>query len=171
MPPRRSSRCSCSVCGRTASSSTTSPRSASRTAPTSTASRYVDALPDYEELPESLLRIVGLETGREQEAGEHEPGSIDLLLTNDANPEQELVIHRLEETGAVLVLLVQGPPGTGKTHTIANLVGHLLAQKKSVLVTSHTSKALRVVRDKVAKPLQSLCVSVFYGDEESSKQL
>jgi very-short-patch-repair endonuclease/Cdc6-like AAA superfamily ATPase len=130
--------------------------------------RYVDALPDYEELPESLLRIVGLETGREEEAGEHEPGSIDLLLTNDANPEQELVIHRLEETGAVLV---QGPPGTGKTHTIANLIGHLLAQKKSVLVTSHTSKALRVVRDKVAKPLQSLCVSVFYGDEESSKQL
>ncbi|MHC4218441.1 MAG: AAA domain-containing protein, partial [Planctomycetota bacterium] len=118
--------------------------------------RYVDALPDYEELPESLLRIVGLETGREQEAGEHEPGSIDLLLTNEANPEQEMVIHRLEETGAVLV---QGPPGTGKTHTIANLIGHLLAQKKSILVTSHTSKALRVVRDKVAKPLQSLCVS------------
>jgi hypothetical protein len=47
----------------------------------------------------------------------------------------------------------------------------LLAQKKSILVTSHTSKALRVVRDKVAKPLQSLCVSVFYSDEESSKQL
>jgi len=40
---------------------------------------------------------------------------------------------------------VQGPPGTGKTHTIGNLVGHLLAQGKSVLVTSHTTKALRMV--------------------------
>jgi len=130
--------------------------------------RYLTVLPTLEELPEALLRIVGIETGREQNAGEHEPGDIDLLLTNDANPEQELVIHRLEETGAVLV---QGPPGTGKTHTIANLIGHLLAQKKSILVTSHASKALRIVREKVAKPLQSLCVSVFHSDEDSSKQL
>ncbi|MEE8139114.1 MAG: AAA domain-containing protein, partial [Thermoanaerobaculia bacterium] len=81
---------------------------------------------------------------------------------------QERVIRRLEETGAVLV---QGPPGTGKSHTIANLIGHLLAQKKSILVTSHASKALRIVREHVAKPLQSLCVSVIYSDEESSKQL
>ncbi len=130
--------------------------------------RYLDVLPTLTELPEALLRIVGIETGREAQAGEHEPGSIDLLLTKDANPEQELVIHRLEETGAVLV---QGPPGTGKSHTIANLIGHLLAQKKSILVTSHASKALRIVREKVAEPLQSLCVSLFYSDEESSKQL
>ncbi len=130
--------------------------------------RYLEVLPTLEELPEALLRVVGIETGREQNAGEHEPGDIDLLLTNDANPEQELVIHRLEETGAVLV---QGPPGTGKTHTIANLIGHLLAQKKSILVTSHASKALRIVREKVAEPLQSLCVSVFHGDEDASKQL
>jgi len=130
--------------------------------------RYLEVLPTLDELPEGLLRVVGIETGREQNAGEHEPGDIDLLLTNDANPEQELVIHRLEETGAVLV---QGPPGTGKTHTIANLIGHLLAQKKSILVTSHASKALRIVREKVAEPLQSLCVSVFHGDEDASKQL
>ena len=130
--------------------------------------RYLQVLPTLDELPEALLRIVGIETGREANAGEHEPGAIDLLLTNDANPEQELVIHRLEETGAVLV---QGPPGTGKTHTIANLIGHLLAQKKSILVTSHASKALRIVREKVAGPLQSLCVSVLHSDEDSSKQL
>ena len=130
--------------------------------------RYLEVLPTLDELPEGLLRVVGIETGREQNAGEHEPGDIDLLLTNDANPEQELVIHRLEETGAVLV---QGPPGTGKTHTIANLIGHLLAQKKSILVTSHASKALRIVREKVAEPLQSLCVSVFHSDEDASKQL
>ncbi|MHC4415077.1 MAG: AAA domain-containing protein [Planctomycetota bacterium] len=129
--------------------------------------RFLEALPSLGEHPESLLRVVGIDTDRNPDGPEESAGP-DLLLTKDANPEQELVIHRLEETGAVLV---QGPPGTGKSHTIANLIGHLLAQKKSILVTSHTSKALRVVRDHVAKPLQSLCVSVFYSDEESSKQL
>lgn len=56
--------------------------------------------------------------------------------------------------------MVQGPPGTGKTHTIANLLGHFLAQGKSVLVTSHTQKALSVLKEKVAPGLQNLCVSM-----------
>ena len=103
--------------------------------------RYLEALPSFRELPESLLRIVGVESDRDAgkantEAGE--PATIDLLLTKPANPEQEQVIQRVEETGAVLV---QGPPGTGKSHTIANLIGHFLAQDKSILVTSHASKA------------------------------
>ncbi len=130
-------------------------------------SRYVDAIPKLEEIPESLHRVVGIDTGRSDERPDDGP-PIDLLLTNHANTEQEQVLKRLEETGAVIV---QGPPGTGKSHTIANLIGHLLAQDKSILVTSHASKALRVVRDKLPKPLQSLCVSVLESDEDSSRQL
>jgi very-short-patch-repair endonuclease/superfamily I DNA/RNA helicase len=129
--------------------------------------RYLDALPGLDEIPESLHRIVGIDTGRSAERTE-EAAPIDILLTKHANAEQEQVIRRLEETGAVIV---QGPPGTGKSHTIANLIGHLLAENKSILVTSHASKALRVVREKLAKPLQSLCVSVLESDEESSRQL
>src|SRR5206468_11878224 len=68
-------------------------------------------------------------------------------------------------------VLVQGPPGTGKTHTIANLLGHLLAEGCSVLVTAHTQKALRVLRDQVVEPLRPLCVSVLDGDLESRRQL
>ena len=128
--------------------------------------RYLDTIPDLTELPESLYRVVGIDTGRSAERAEH--AETDVLLTKYANREQEQVIHRLEETGAVIV---QGPPGTGKSHTIANLIGHLLAQNKSILVTSHASKALRVVRQQLAKPLQSLCVSVLDSDEESSRQL
>ncbi|HZR09952.1 MAG TPA: AAA domain-containing protein, partial [Myxococcales bacterium] len=75
---------------------------------------------------------------------------------------------RLERQGCVLV---QGPPGTGKTHTIANLIGHLLAQGKSVLVTSHTTKALRVLRDHVVDKLRPLTVSVLESDIESRNQL
>ena len=96
------------------------------------------------------------------------PNEIDFLLTKPANKEQERVIERLENTGSVLV---QGPPGTGKSHTIANIIGHLLASGKTVLVSSHTSKALRVVRDKVAKDLQPLCVAVLDKDAESKSQL
>ena len=129
--------------------------------------RYIQAIPGFTEFPESLLRIVGIDRPPQAEP-EEEPAAVDLLLTKNANPEQELVIRRLEETGAVLV---QGPPGTGKSHTIANLIGHLLAQNMSILVTSHASKALRIIREQVAPPLRSLCVSVFYSDEDSSKQL
>lgn len=83
--------------------------------------------------------------------------SIDILLSKEANKEQLEIAKRIESYNAVLV---QGPPGTGKTHTIANLMGHFLAHGKSVLVTSHTAKALNVLKDKVAPGLQDLCVSV-----------
>lgn len=83
--------------------------------------------------------------------------SIDVFLSKAANKEQLEIAKRIEIYDAVLV---QGPPGTGKTHTIANLMGHFLAQGKSVLVTSQTPKALRVLKEKVALGLQNLCVSV-----------
>ncbi len=83
--------------------------------------------------------------------------SADVLLYKEANREQLEIAKRIELYNAVLV---QGPPGTGKTHTIANLMGHFLAQGKSILVTSQTSKALNVLKDKVAPGLTSLCVSL-----------
>lgn len=87
----------------------------------------------------------------------------DILLSKEANREQLEIAKRIENYNAVLV---QGPPGTGKTHTIANLMGHFLAQGKNILVTSHTKKALSVVKEKVAPELQDLCVSVL--DDNSS---
>jgi DNA polymerase III delta prime subunit len=68
-------------------------------------------------------------------------------------------------------VIVQGPPGTGKTHTIGNLIGHLLAQGKSILVTAQTAKALRVVRDKVPEILRPLAVSVLGSDQDARKHL
>src|SRR3989475_8492120 len=90
------------------------------------------------------------------------------LLSKPANPEQIRIARQLEEYGGVLV---QGPPGTGKTHTIGNLIGHLLAQGKSVLVTSHTTKALRMVRHHIVPELRPLCVSLLESDLDSRKQL
>ena len=138
----------------------------------------IESMPDAEVLPESLLRLVGYDEkslfdgnssdGSESLSTLKSENKIDFLLTKPANKEQERIISRLEEAGSVLV---QGPPGTGKSHTIANIIGHLLASGKTVLVSSHTSKALRVVREKVVKPLQPLCVSVLENDVESKSQL
>jgi len=127
-----------------------------------------------EDLPWSLLNIVGEESSL-PDGGVANPtttGSVpadtEVLLSKPANPEQVRIAQQLEEHGGVLV---QGPPGTGKTHTIGNLVGHLLAQGKSVLVTSHTTKALRMVRHHIVSELRPLCVSVLESDLDSRKQL
>ncbi len=92
----------------------------------------------------------------------------DILFSKPANEEQYQIAARLARSQAVLV---QGPPGTGKTHTIANLLGHLLAQGKTVLVTAHTAKALRVLRDQVDEALRPLCLSVLESDANSQSQL
>jgi AAA domain-containing protein len=92
----------------------------------------------------------------------------DILFSKPANREQYEIAARLAKGKAVLV---QGPPGTGKTHTIANVLGYLLAQGKTVLVTAHTTKALRVLRDQVNKALQPLCLSVLGRDSESQNQM
>src|SRR6266566_935749 len=126
-----------------------------------------------EDLPWSLLNIVGEESpisdAGEADQPEGDNGRTDdVLLSKPANPEQIRIARQLEEHGGVLV---QGPPGTGKTHTIGNLVGHLLAHGKSVLVTSHTTKALRMVRHHIVPELRPLCVSVLESDLDSRKQL
>jgi len=126
-----------------------------------------------EDFPKSLLNVVGLEAPSQEDDGDMTPSipssdSEDILLSKHTNPEQIWIAERLEHHGSVLV---QGPPGTGKTHTIANLIGHLLAQGKTVLVTSHTTKALRVVREHVVEKLRPLCVSVLERDIDSRRQL
>jgi hypothetical protein len=92
----------------------------------------------------------------------------EILLVTEANDEQVEIVRRLDRSGSVVV---QGPPGTGKTHTISNLIGHLLSQGKSILVTAHTTKALRVLRDKVPDMLKPLCVSVLGSDQLARRQL
>lgn len=125
------------------------------------------------DLPPTLCNVVGFPVeeaavaqGRTYTAPGEEPAHI--FFSKVANPEQIRAAEYLEHHHGVLV---QGPPGTGKTHTIGNLLGHLLAQGKSVLVTSHTSKALRVLRDQVVEPLRPLCVSVLDSETRSQDEL
>lgn len=59
---------------------------------------------------------------------------------------QENVIKSLENNTFVAVY---GPPGTGKSQTIVNLVSHLIANGKTVLVASRMDKAVDVVSDRL----------------------
>ena len=127
---------------------------------------YIDKNGD---VPEALTRIVDPAAAPEQA----EPFSLNLadirgeaeeiLLTKEANAEQLAIARKIENSPAVVV---QGPPGTGKTHTIANLLGHFLAQGQHVLVTSAASKALSVLKEKLPAGIQDLCVSLI-GDAKA----
>lgn len=98
------------------------------------------------EIPAGLVRFAGGSRGREERPGgkgRSLPGDEEVYFPLPANDEQRQILRRLENSYG---LLVQGPPGTGKSHTIVNLICHLLATGKRVLVTSHTQRALRVLK-------------------------
>ena len=111
------------------------------------------------EIPEYLSELVGV-IGSDKRTIEQVP---DILVTKETNNEQIEIIKSLYSHRAVVV---QGPPGTGKTHTIANLLGHFLAEGKNVLITSQTKKALDVLKEKIPTDIQDLCISML--DDDSS---
>jgi energy-coupling factor transporter ATP-binding protein EcfA2 len=86
----------------------------------------------------------------------------ELYFPLPANDAQSEIVRRLKHQSGVLV---QGPPGTGKSHTIVNLVSHLLATNQRVLVTSHTARALKVLHDKFPPELADLCVTYLRGED------
>lgn len=87
------------------------------------------------------------------------------LPTND---EQRKIAERLRRHPYVLV---KGPPGTGKSHTIANLICHLLATGERVLVTAHAPKALTVLRELLPGDTRNLCVTAFGSSREDHRLL
>lgn len=111
------------------------------------------------EIPGYLAELVGIIENDKKEI-ENIP---DILFTKETNNEQMEIIKNIYSHKAVVV---QGPPGTGKTHTIANLLGHFLAEGKNVLITSQTRKALEVLKEKIPNEIQDLCISML--DDDSS---
>ncbi|WP_340556958.1 AAA domain-containing protein [Streptomyces sp. GSL17-111] len=122
------------------------------------------------ERPTELLRYLagaeGAFTAADRRAPDGTAGEVYFALP--ANEEQRTIAERLRENRLVVV---QGPPGTGKTHTIANLVTDLLARGKRVLITSHTPRALRVLRDKLPRDVRDLCVSRTEDGRQAQREL
>lgn len=89
------------------------------------------------------------------------------LFPLENNSEQRTVAQYAERSR---VLVVHGPPGTGKSQTICNLISHLVANGKTVLVTSQKDKALEVVRDKLPQ-IDYLAMALLRSDQDSQKSL
>ena len=101
---------------------------------------------------------------REPAESEQEPTTEfggEIFFPKPANEEQRRIVKKMRLSSGVLV---QGPPGTGKSHTIANLICHLLATGKRTLITAKTSRALQVLADRenglLPKELQPLCINL-----------
>ncbi|MCF2516008.1 AAA domain-containing protein [Dyadobacter sp. CY351] len=84
------------------------------------------------------------------------------------NLEQLDIVHKSRKRSKVLV---QGPPGTGKSHTIANLICHLLANGNKILVTAQKKRALEVLKGQLPEEFQSLAVNLLSGDASSIMDL
>ncbi|MGI5179501.1 AAA domain-containing protein [Dactylosporangium sp. CA-152071] len=91
-----------------------------------------------------------------------------LLMPLPTNEAQESIARRLAQHRNVAV---QGPPGTGKTHTIRNLICHLIAHGKRVLVVAQKEDPLRVLRDGLPAEVQPLCLAVLGRSTDQLIQL
>ena len=109
----------------------------------------------------------------ERETEEHPDDSVplgqpsEIYFPLEVNDAQREIVQRLQTQQGVLV---QGPPGTGKSHTIVNLVCHLLAAEKRILVTSHAARALRVLKRFLSErtPEVAPLAVVLLGDDRES---
>ncbi|HEX5204288.1 MAG TPA: arginase family protein [Actinoplanes sp.] len=91
-----------------------------------------------------------------------------LLMPLPTNEAQESIARRLAQHRNVAV---QGPPGTGKTHTIRNLICHLMANGKRVLVVAQKEDPLRVLRDGLPEGIRALCLAVLGRTTDQLVQL
>lgn len=114
------------------------------------------------EVPTGVLPLIDPDRQPEPTPSGETAGAVVTIDDEDflplpVNDKQRQIIERVDTRAQTVV---QGPPGTGKTHTAAALVSHLLAQGKRVLITAHTDRALREVRAKLPREIQSLAVAV-----------
>lgn len=130
------------------------------------------------EVPPAVRKIIGelgvddhqeLEGEGGVDSGKHKDNEI--YFPMPCNDEQKRILYELNQQTGVLV---QGPPGTGKSQTIANLICHLLATGKRILVTSQKAPALRVLKrflDEHAPAVAAQCVMVLGEGTDAQHEL
>lgn len=124
------------------------------------------------EIP-TINDLIGIHKSNDVENSSQESifGSLEnepIFFPKEYNDEQIEIIEKAKRNNKVLV---QGPPGTGKSHTIANLICHLLANGKKILITAYTKRALEVLKDKLPPEFQDLAVNLLSGDSSSIQDL
>lgn len=131
--------------------------------------KYIE---DGAEIPPAVLQQILI---TQKHKNEHNSSSEDSFSEDEeiyfplpANREQRKIIEHISIANGIVV---EGPPGTGKSQTIANVICHLLAIGKRVLVTSHTARALQVLQKKLPPQIQPLCVNALSNDAKGMQAL
>ena len=117
---------------------------------TETLKRIKEQIENGEEIPSEFADLAEIrpKDDREQPDGPEEDNAAfdgEIFFPKHSNDEQRRIVDKIRAASGVLV---QGPPGTGKSHTIANLICHLLATGQRILVTAKTPRALQVLMGK-----------------------
>jgi len=123
-------------------------------------------------IPNEFADLAEVISSDERSSSEkQEPESVqieELYFPKPYNEEQRRIIEKLQNATGVLV---QGPPGTGKSHTIANLICHLLATNKRILITAKTPRALKVLAGLLPPNILPLCISLLGSGVEENNSL
>jgi very-short-patch-repair endonuclease len=122
---------------------------------------------------------------RSDAVSDNDPGEInggfdgEVFFPKPSNEAQRSIVEKIRVASGVLV---QGPPGTGKSHTIANLICHLLATGQRILITAKTPRALQVLMGRVSEDgkdeeglvpeeLRPLCINLLGSGPEEKRSL
>ena len=115
--------------------------------------------------PAAVLNAIGRSS---DEIAAPRSDSAEVFFPKPFNDDQIEIVHRLQSSDG---LVVQGPPGTGKTHTIANLICHVMATGGRVLVVSRSESALVVLKDQLPQEVQPLAIALLSNERQGLRQL
>lgn len=139
---------------------------------TETLKRIKERLELDEEVPCEFGDLAELAINSQREFDDHEEQGRsfegEVYFPKPYNEDQRNIVQKLRHADGVLV---QGPPGTGKSHTIANLICHLLATGQRILVTAKTPRALQVLEKLIPEELRPLCINLLGSGAEEKRSL
>jgi len=140
---------------------------------TETLKRIKEQIEHGEDIPGEFADLAEIrpKDGLESPNGPEEAnGAFDgeVFFPKPSNDEQRRIVDKIRAASGVLV---QGPPGTGKSHTIANLICHLLATGQRTLITAKTPRALQALEGLVPDELRPLCINLLGSGLEERRSL
>jgi len=122
--------------------------------------------PEFEDIAEIQQSDVKVST--ELDADSDLQTDVEIYFPKPSNEEQLRIVDKIQSASGVLV---QGPPGTGKSHTIANLICHLLATGQRTLITAKTPRALKVLERLLPEEMRHLCINLLGSGLEEKRSL
>jgi len=140
---------------------------------TETLKRIKEQIENGEDIPGEFADLAEIRSNNERATGDGLEGADvafdgEIFFPKPSNDEQRRIVDKIRGASGVLV---QGPPGTGKSHTIANLICHLLATGQRTLITAKTPRALQVLEGLVPDDLRPLCINLLGSGLEERRSL